>query len=131
MELAKFVLLLVDDDHLQHRAMARAALESDVEFVHVMTAQEVLPFIAQRRPDAILLDLGLPDTDGRDLLAHIKGTPSLRDIPVYVYSGRQDHETRLAVLALGADNFFEKPFDASMLIRRITKHSEKVRVPAV
>src|SRR4051812_344347 len=90
-----------------------------------MTGGEVVPLALRRQPSAILLDLGLPDRDGADVLAQIKATPELANIPVIVFSGRSEQEHRRFALQLGAENYVEKPFDAGRLIGRIIRAIDK------
>ena len=125
---AKIVLLLVDDDHLLHRTIERTAAAAGVEVVHGMTGGEAVPLVMQHKPDAILLDIGLPDIDGRDVLAQLKALPGdAGKIPIIMYSSHAEHEHRLSALQLGAENYVEKPFDAELLLRRILRSVEKNR----
>ena len=82
MDTWKHLLLIADDDHLLHRALDRYAHQAGLEVAHAMTGGEVVPLALRRQPSAILLDLGLPDRDGADVLAQLKATPELADIPV-------------------------------------------------
>ena len=123
----KVVLLMVDDDHLLHRTVERAANAVGVEVIHAMTGNEAAPLVTQRKPDAILLDIGLPDIDGRDVLAQLKALPEASQIPIIMYSSHQEHEHRLSALQLGAENYIEKPFDPELLLRRILRTVEKSR----
>ena len=125
---AKILLLIVDDDHLLHRTIERAAHAAGVEVIHAMTGGEAAPLVVERKPDAILLDIGLPDIDGRDVLAQLKGLPGASaQIPIIMYSSHAEHEHRLSALQLGAENYVEKPFDADLLLRRILRAVEKHR----
>jgi two-component system KDP operon response regulator KdpE len=127
LSLAKILLLVVDDDHLLHRTIDRAAIAANVEVIHAMTGGEAAPLVAQHKPDAILLDIGLPDIDGRDVLAQLKALPGAAQIPIIMYSSHAEHEHRLSALQLGAENYVEKPFDPDLLMRRILRSVEKSR----
>jgi two-component system KDP operon response regulator KdpE len=124
---AKILLLVVDDDHLLHRTIERAAVAAGIDVVHAMTGGEAAPMMDQHKPDAILLDVGLPDIDGRDVLAQLKALPGGAQIPIIMYSSHGEHEHRLSALQLGAENYVEKPFDPDLLIRRILRSVEKSR----
>ncbi len=124
---AKIRLLVVDDDHLLHRTIDRAAVAAGVEVIHAMTGGEAAPLVSQHKPDAILLDIGLPDVDGRDVLAQLKALPGAEKIPIIMYSSHGEHEHRLSALQLGAENYVEKPFDPDLLMRRILRSVEKSR----
>ena len=122
------MLLVVDDDHLLHRTIERAASAAGVEVIHAMTGGEAVPLVVGRKPDAILLDIGLPDVDGRDVLAQLKALPGAAgQIPIIMYSSHGEHEHRLSALQLGAENYVEKPFDPDLLMRRILRAVEKSR----
>jgi two-component system KDP operon response regulator KdpE len=124
---AKILLLVVDDDHLLHRTIDRAASDAGVEVIHAMTGGEAVPLTVERKPDVILLDIGLPDIDGRDVLAQLKALPEAANIPIIMYSSHGEHEHRLSALQLGAENYVEKPFDPDLLMRRIQRAVEKNR----
>lgn len=123
----KILLLVVDDDHLLHRTIERAANAAGVDVIHAMTGGEAAPLVVDRKPDAILLDIGLPDVDGRDVLAQLKALPVAAQIPIIMYSSHGEHEHRLSALQLGAENYVEKPFDPDLLLRRILRAVEKSR----
>jgi two-component system KDP operon response regulator KdpE len=124
----KILLLVVDDDHLLHRTIERAATAAGVEVIHAMTGGEAAPLVVDRKPDVILLDIGLPDVDGRDVLARLKALPAAAQIPIIMYSSHGEHEHRLSALQLGAENYVEKPFDPELLMRRILRAVEKSRI---
>ena len=69
-----------------------------------------------KAPDLVLLDLGLPDGDGADLLRRLRG---LTDVPIIVLSGREDEEEKVALLDAGADDFISKPCGAAELLARV------------
>ena len=124
---AKILLLVVDDDHLLHRTIERSANAAGVDVIHAMTGGEAIPLVVERKPDVILLDIGLPDIDGRDVLAQLKALPDAAQIPIIMYSSHGEHEHRLSALQLGAENYVEKPFDPDLLMRRIQRSVEKSR----
>lgn len=73
------------------------------------------------KPDLLVLDLGFPDADGRDLLSKLKADPRTADIPVLVWSGERDLEKeRRIALSLGAEDYVEKT-DAQLLLRKIER----------
>jgi two-component system, OmpR family, KDP operon response regulator KdpE len=124
----KYLMLVVDDDHLLHRTIERAANAVGITVIHAMTGREAAPLVGERRPDIVLLDIGLPDADGRDILAQLKALPGdAGATPVIMYSSHGEHEHRMSALELGAENYVEKPFDADLLLRRIVRTIEKKR----
>jgi two-component system KDP operon response regulator KdpE len=73
------------------------------------------------KPDLIVLDIGFPDADGRDVLAKLKAEPRTSAIPVLVWSGRHDMESeRRIAISLGAEDYVEKT-DAQLLMRKIER----------
>jgi hypothetical protein len=81
-------LLIVEDDETQRRAMAELVGSNDVLITGASTAAEALKALKENRFDCMVLDLGLPDMSGFELMEEIKKEPSLRALPVIVYTGR-------------------------------------------
>jgi two-component system KDP operon response regulator KdpE len=109
--------LLVVDDEAQIRRLLRAALErSGHEVVAAEDARQALSLLGIERPDLVLLDLGLPDRDGLELLPLIRARSNAR---VLVISAREATEEKVAALDLGADDFVTKPFDTDELLARV------------
>jgi two-component system KDP operon response regulator KdpE len=110
------VILLIEDEP-QMRRFLRAALGGhDYHLVEAATAKEGLAHAAGRNPDVILLDLGLPDTDGLEV------TRQLREwsrTPIIVLSARGREQDKVAALDLGADDYLTKPFGVEELLARI------------
>jgi two-component system KDP operon response regulator KdpE len=110
------VILLIEDEP-QMRRFLRAALGGhDYRLVEAATAKEGLAHAAGRNPDVILLDLGLPDTDGLEV------TRQLREwtrTPIIVLSARGREQDKVAALDLGADDYLTKPFGVEELLARI------------
>ena len=114
-------ILLADDDPTVQRAALRVATEFGHEVVQVRTGMAVLAITLQQKPDLIVLDIGFPDADGRDLLAQLKADVRTAQIPVLVWSARHDHESeRRIALSLGAEDYVEKT-DAHLLMRKIER----------
>ena len=125
MEVAKAgrkLILLVDDELLLHRAIERAAAAVGIDVLHATSGAEGLRLAFEKNPDLVLLDMNMPQMDGSVVLAQLKGDARTRRIPVVIFSGRTDHEDRIAALGLGAEDYFEKPFELDMLMRRVEHH---------
>lgn len=88
-------------------------------------AAEVVPALYAGDPDVVLLDLGLPDGDGLDVLREIR---RVSDVPVVVVSARGDEADRVVGLELGADDYVVKPFSVRELAARIRAISRRRRV---
>ncbi len=80
------------------------------------TLAEAIRECTIKAPDLVLLDLGLPDGDGADLLRRLRG---LTDVPIIVLSGREEEEEKVALLDAGADDFIIKPCGAAELVARV------------
>src|SRR4029079_8361187 len=97
----------------------------------VGTGEEGVVGVAEQGPDLVLLDLGLPDLDGTDVLRRIRG---FSDVPVIVVSVREDQSDKVAALDAGADDYVTKPFGMEELLARgraamRRKHPEEPAVP--
>jgi two-component system KDP operon response regulator KdpE len=110
-------LILLIEDEPQMRRFLRAALGShEYRLVEAATAKEGLAHAAGRNPDVILLDLGLPDTDGLEVTRQLREWTSA---PVIVLSARGREQDKVAALDLGADDYLTKPFGVEELLARI------------
>lgn len=120
-------LLVVDDDD-QIQTMLRIALESaGYEIVAAMTGQEAIRLAASIAPEAILLDLGLPDRDGKEVLRAVRAFSA---VPVIVLSARDREAEKVEALDLGADDYLEKPFGIGELqarLRAAARHATHAR----
>lgn len=108
---------LIIDDEVQIRRLLRAALES--EHYHVVEAdkgQLGISEVALSRPDVVVLDLGLPDMEGTEVLRRIR---EWSRVPVLVASVRDDGRDKIAALDAGADDYVTKPFDTGELLARL------------
>jgi len=115
---------LVIDDEVQIRRFLNLALEAEgYRVFEAGTGQEGLTAAVYRRPDVIILDLGLPDLDGVEVLKRLR---EWSKTPVLVLSVRQELEQKVAALDNGADDYLTKPFHAAELaarLRAIRRHS--------
>jgi two-component system KDP operon response regulator KdpE len=110
-------LILMVEDEAQIRRFLRAALEAEGYRVYeCSTAQEGLAQAAARQPDLILLDLGLPDRDGLELIA---GVRQWGRTPIVVLSARGQERDKIAALDGGADDYVAKPFAIGELLARL------------
>jgi two-component system KDP operon response regulator KdpE len=111
------VKILVIDDEIQIRRFLRITLEAQgFAFFEASTGRDGLVLAAMHRPDAVILDLGLPDDDGLNVLRRLREWAS---VPVIVLSVRGSEEDKIALLDAGADDYLTKPFSAGELIARI------------
>jgi two-component system, OmpR family, KDP operon response regulator KdpE len=116
---------LIIDDEVQIRRLLRVALESEHYQVHeAETGQQGLAEIANRRPAIVLLDLGLPDMDGLEVLKRLR---EWSEAPVLVLSVRDDEAGKVAALDAGAEDYVTKPFSTSELLARLRVAQRKTR----
>lgn len=114
-------LLVVDDDVAVQRAVKRAAEAAGLEVVQAFDGAAGLALAFTETFDLILLDINMPEMDGRDVLTKLKQNLTTAAVPVLIYSGRVDQLDRLVGLQLGADDYIEKPFDANHLVKKIER----------
>lgn len=109
--------VLVVDDELHIRRLIHAALSrADYAIAEAENAREALDLLRRERPDVVLLDLGLPDRDGLELVPLVK---QQADTTLIVVSARDATEQKVAALDLGADDYLTKPFDTDELLARV------------
>jgi two-component system KDP operon response regulator KdpE len=110
------IALLIEDER-QIRRFVRTALEAQSWIVHeAETLQQGLTDTSTRRPDLIILDLGLPDGDGIDLLRDLR---QWSKTPVIVLSARVSEHDKIEALDAGADDYLTKPFGVGELLARV------------
>jgi two-component system, OmpR family, KDP operon response regulator KdpE len=109
-------LLVVEDDERIRSALIRALRERGHAVSSAGTALAGLKQAVEERPDLVLLDLGLPDLDGRELLRMLRAVSA---VPVIVATARDDDESVVQALDAGADDYVLKPFQAGQLEARI------------
>ncbi len=120
-------ILLVEDEESISEPLA-AALQRDGFAPDVAgTAAEGLEAFRIRSPDLVLLDVMLPDGDGRDVLREIRGASR---VPVIMLTARGEEMDRIIGLELGADDYVAKPFSAAELIARIRAVLRRTAAPA-
>ncbi|HEY0589999.1 MAG TPA: two-component system response regulator KdpE [Pseudoduganella sp.] len=118
--------LLVEDEP-QIRRFVRAALEEEGWQVHESaTMQRGLIDAGTRRPDVVILDLGLPDGDGTDFIADLRKWST---VPVIVLSARVNEADKIKALDAGADDYLGKPFGTGELLARVRATLRRQRQP--
>ncbi len=110
------VVALIEDDQRIRAALVRALAERGHTVQAASRAMEGLSQVVEWRPDVVILDLGLPDLDGTELLKMIRAVSS---VPVIVATARDDEAEIVRVLDRGADDYITKPFSADQLDARI------------
>ncbi|MCK0209918.1 response regulator [Starkeya koreensis] len=109
-------VLVVDDEPAIHRFMAPALAANGYTALRADTGAQALALAVNRRPDIVVLDLGLPDMDGKEVIRRLR---EWSDIPVVVLSARDREIEKIEALDLGADDFVNKPFGIGELMARL------------
>ena len=118
---------VVIEDEPQIRRFVRGALEDKGWLVHeAATQREGLAAAGTRKPDLLVLDLGLPDGDGVDLIRDVRGWSN---VPIIVLSARTDEADKIAALDAGADDYLTKPFGTGELLARMRANLRRPRAP--
>jgi two-component system KDP operon response regulator KdpE len=110
-------VIVVIDDEVQLRRLLKVSLEANGYKVHeAANGQQGLAEVAARHPDLVVLDLGLPDMEGVDVLLRLREWSS---VPVLVLSVRESEQEKVTALRSGADDYLTKPFSTAELLARL------------
>jgi two-component system KDP operon response regulator KdpE len=120
-------VLVVDDEPGLVRALAINLRAHGWEVVTAADGRSALDAAATTQPDVVLLDLGLPDMDGTEVIAGLRGWTS---VPIVVLSARQHGEDKIEALDLGADDYVTKPFAMNELMARLRAAVRRGRAAA-
>lgn len=122
----KLSILLVEDEKNICDFISTSLSAQDYRISTVHTGKEALPIITSQCPDLILLDLGLPDMDGMEIIRQVRTWSS---VPIIVLSARTQEQEKVRALDLGADDYLTKPIGTSELLARIRtalRHSNRL-----
>lgn len=112
----RYKALIVDDELHIRRLIHSALMRAGYAMVEAQNGREALERLNDERPDIVILDLGLPDRDGLELVPLIKRQS---DATLVVVSARDATDQKVAALDLGADDYLTKPFDTDELLARL------------
>lgn len=114
----RHTVLLVDDNRTHQYSLRRHLEESGFAVLQAHTGAEALEIATSRRPDAVLLDINLPDTTGFEVCEKLKNDPQTESVPVVFHSATHDTQSARAQAAeLGAVSFLSYPISIEHLIR--------------
>lgn len=122
----KQTILIIEDEKHIGNYMETIVISNQYKALRAMNGLQGLSLCTSHHPDLILLDLGLPDMDGMEVLQRIRG---FSNIPVIVVSARNQEREKVEVLDGGADDYITKPFGSEELLARIRtalRHSARV-----
>ena len=113
---AKPLILIIEDEAAIRRFLRAALPLNGYRWIEAATAADGLRLLAAQRPDVVILDLGLPDRDGIDLVRELRGWST---VPVVVLSAREREADKVLALDAGADDYLVKPFGVEELLARL------------
>src|SRR5947208_4674510 len=111
-----FTVLVVDDEPPIRRFLRTSLAASDYRIVEAEDAAGAMRSLTVEKPDLVILDLGLPDRSGLELIGEIRKTST---VPILVLSARHDERSKVQALDLGADDYVSKPFGMAELMARL------------
>ncbi|MDO8252770.1 MAG: two-component system response regulator KdpE [Rhodoferax sp.] len=118
-------IAIIIEDEPQIRRFVRTALEAEGWQVHEAdTVKKGLTEAGTRKPDLLVVDLGLPDSDGLELIRDVR---SWSNVPIVVLSARADEADKIAALDAGADDYLTKPFGVGELLARVRANLRRPR----
>lgn len=119
-------VLIVEDEQSISNFLSTILTANGYDTLIAAGGEEAMSMITSHCPDLIILDLGLPDMDGLDILRDVR---SWSNLPVIVVSARTHERDKVAALDMGADDYIEKPFGTSELLARIRTAIRHTRTP--
>lgn len=122
----KTTVLIIEDENAIRNFMTTILNTNGYKTINAKNGREAISLISSHVPDVILLDLGLPDIDGLEVLKTVRENSST---PIIVISARTTEKEKVEALDMGADDYITKPFGSSELMARIRtalRHSHKV-----
>lgn len=116
----KIPRILIIEDENQIRRFVRIALEAEnFDVIEADSGTRGLIEASTRQPDLVIIDLGLPDLEGKEVIRQIRGWS---EMPIVVLSARDREEEKVAALNIGADDYLTKPFGIPELVARVRAH---------
>ena len=115
------LVLVVDDDKLQHKLLARVLALEGVELAFATSAADAIASLHRRRPDLILMDISMPDVDGIEATRLLKSAAQFAAIAVIMVTGVGGQSVVVESLRAGAADFVVKPFDRNILLAKVRK----------
>ena len=109
-------VLVIDDERPIRRLLKSILAVQNYQIIEADDGKTGLDLLRRDKPDLLIVDLGLPDMDGLDIISKIRETSK---IPIIVLSSRGDERSKVAALELGADDYVTKPFGADELLARL------------
>lgn len=112
----EYLVLVVEDDKPIRNLITTTLKMNDYRFITAVRGNEAIMLNASHKPDIIILDLGLPDIDGVEVIEHIR---TWSDVPIIIVSARSEDRDKITALDKGADDYLTKPFSVDELLARL------------
>ena len=112
----EYLVLVVEDDKPIRNLITTTLKMNGYRFITAEKGKEAIMLSASHKPDMIILDLGLPDMDGVEVIEHIR---TWSDVPIIIVSARSEDRDKITALDRGADDYLTKPFSVEELLARL------------
>lgn len=112
----EYLVLVVEEDKPIRNLITTTLKMNDYRFITAVRGNEAIMLSASHKPDIIILDLGLPDIDGVEVIEHIR---TWSDVPIIIVSARSEERDKITALDKGADDYLTKPFSVDELLARL------------
>ena len=112
----EYLVLVVEDDKPIKNLITTTLKMNSYRYITASKGNEAIMLIASHKPDIIILDLGLPDIDGVDVIEHVR---TWSDVPIIIVSARSEERDKIIALDKGADDYLTKPFSIEELLARL------------
>lgn len=111
--------ILIVDDNKQNLVLMRTVFAQKFQVTPVLSGAQAIKFLESKSPDLILLDLFMPEMDGKETMAKIRENREWAEIPIFFITADDDDETKRECLQAGANGFITKPFIPEEVIKQI------------
>lgn len=125
----KRTILVIEDERAINNFICRALTANEYKAISASSGKEGLTLFFSHNPDLVLLDLGLPDLDGMEVLEQLREFPG--EVPVIIISARDRESEKVKALDMGADDYVVKPFGVSEVLARIRttlRRADRIRM---
>lgn len=122
----KPLILVVEDDATVRNLITTTLKSNDYRYITASTGEAAIAAATTQQPDIVLLDLGLPDLDGIEIIQRVR---SWSGMPIIVISARSEDADKVSALDAGADDYLTKPFSVTELLARLRVAQRRITVP--
>lgn len=114
-------ILIVEDDESQKNLLISTFLANRFKVEYAQNGIKALESLSKSVPDAIILDLVMPEMDGYELCAELKNGGQYKEIPIIVLSAIDNDENKEKLMSMGASNYISKPYSPARLVEVVSK----------